>query len=376
MKIGLVSPEFPPDTGGVQTYAWEYAHELARRGHEVTVFTQPHPEGEAETDAIRVEPVLRLRRRLDRYELLQHRMDVWHPLNAAYAWLALETTPVFVTVHGNDFVCPYQHVARLDLRERMHLPFGSAIDHHLGVLLTRRLIARSLPKAARIFTNSRYTERRLIEQVPSCRGRTTAAMVGVTESYFARSRRPRREGPPRLLTVCRLVERNKNVHLVLEALAKLKADWPFHYTVVGGGDLLLPLQNLARELGLEDRVTFTGFIPQSALHDLLLDSDLFILTTSSNREGYEGFGIAYVEANACGCPTLAANLGGAPEAVHDGVSGILIGEPTADAIGAAVRRFLAHEVRFESAACVEFAHAFRWSRVAETCLEQYERFRS
>lgn len=375
MKIGLVSAEFPPEPGGVQTYAWEYAHELSRRGHEVVVFTQPHSGGEAQTDALRIEPSLRLRRRLDREIFNREKVDVWHALNAAYSWMALEFAPVFVTVHGNDFVCPYQPVARLDLRERFHLPRGSVLDHRLGLALTRRLIARSLPRATRIFTNSHYTERRFLALHPGCKDLTTPAMVGVGENYFSRARPPRRPGPPRLLTVCRLAERNKNVDLVLRALATLKASWPFHYTIVGGGGLLEPLQSLSRYLEIEDRVTFTGFIPQPALHDHLLDSDLFILTTAANDRGYEGFGIAYIEANACGCPTLAARLGGAAEAVEEGVSGMFVAEPTPDSIAAAVLRFLAREVHFESASCVEFARKFSWARVADICLDHYERSR-
>jgi len=373
MKIGLVSAEFPPERGGVQTYAWEYAHELARRGHEVVVFTQPHPGGEAQTDALRIEPLLRLRRRLDREIFRREKVDIWHALNAAYSWMALDFAPVFVTVHGNDFVCPYQPVARLDLRERFHLPAGSAIDQHLGLWLTRRLIARSLPRAAHIFTNSRFTERHFLGVHPACRGHTTPAMVGVSGHYFSPPRPPRRAGPPRLLTVSRLVERNKNVDLVLRALATLKASWPFHYTIVGAGELLAPLQTLARDLEIADRVTFTGTLSPPALHEQLLDSDLFVLTTSANEQGYEGFGIVYLEANACGCPTLAARLGGAVEAVQEHVSGMFVTEPTPEAIAAAVLRFLSHEVHFESEACIEFARTFSWSRVAEICLDHYER---
>src|SRR5678816_4639886 len=58
MRIGIVSPEFPPEKGGIQTYAIEYARELARRGHDVTVFTQPHAEGELAGEAFRIEPSL------------------------------------------------------------------------------------------------------------------------------------------------------------------------------------------------------------------------------------------------------------------------------------------------------------------------------
>jgi phosphatidylinositol alpha-1,6-mannosyltransferase len=169
MKIGLVSPEFPPEKGGIQTYAFEYARELARRGHEVTVFTQPHSEGELGDESFRIEPVLQLRRRHDK-GLVRRRMDVWHAMNASYSWLALETAPVFVTVHGNDFLRPYHPVARLDFPQRLHLPFGSRADRWLGDWLTWRLVQHALPRAAHIFTNSRYSERRLLERHPVAKG--------------------------------------------------------------------------------------------------------------------------------------------------------------------------------------------------------------
>ena len=56
MRIAIVSPEFPPDIGGVETYAFEYVKELASRGHEVTVFTVRHARGEADLPGARIEP--------------------------------------------------------------------------------------------------------------------------------------------------------------------------------------------------------------------------------------------------------------------------------------------------------------------------------
>ncbi|MGB8167988.1 MAG: glycosyltransferase family 4 protein [Chthoniobacteraceae bacterium] len=373
MRVGLISAEFPPERGGVQTYAWEYASELARRGHEVTVFTQPHGEGERTPGNFRIEPILRLRRRLDRPLLSKFPNDVWHALNAAYSWIALETTPVFVTVHGNDFLWPYQPVARLDLRPRLHLPCGSNADRWLGDLLTRALVRRSLPHVQHVFTNSRYTEERFCRENPACRGKSSAAMVGVSEAYFAKARSLRREGPPRLLTVCRLAERHKNVDIVLRALSRIVSKWPFTYTVVGDGELLAPLRALADELGLSSRVTFTGFVVQERLQDLLLDSDLFVLTTSATPVAYEGFGLVYIEANACGCPVLAARIGGAAEAVDDGISGLLVDEVTVESVERALTRFLSGSVRFDSDRCVQFARKFSWSNVVDHCLDYYGR---
>ena len=65
MRIAIVSPEFPPDIGGIETYAWEFTRELATRGHQVTVFTRRHVEREADLPGVNIRPVLRLRRSLD-----------------------------------------------------------------------------------------------------------------------------------------------------------------------------------------------------------------------------------------------------------------------------------------------------------------------
>lgn len=373
MRVGIISAEFPPERGGIQTYAWEYATELARKGHEVTVFTVPHAEGEIDTKDLKMVPRLRLRRRIDSGLFREFKPDVWHAMNAAYSWLALEAAPVFVTVHGNDFLSPYQPIARLDLRERLHLPFGSNADRWLGDLLTRRLVRHSLPRVSHLFANSRYTEERLCREVPACRGNTSPAMVGVSSDYFTLARPTRRPGPTRLVTVCRLAEKHKNVDLVLRALARLEKEQDFQYTVVGDGELRATLEELTADLGLQARVTFRGFLDQPELRDLLLDSDLFILTTSATPTAYEGFGLVYLEANACGCPVLAARIGGAVEAVEENVSGSFVDDVTAESIAASLRRFLSGGIRFDPAACATFARGFSWGRVVEHCLPYYER---
>ena len=183
MKIAIVSPEFPPERGGIQTYSFEFARELGCHGHDVTVFTRAHDGGEMKDTPFHIEPVLQLRRRTDRGILRDQSFDVWHAMNAAYSWLALENPRTFVTVHGTDFLLPYFPVERFDFAQR--LGFGARLDCWIGDRLTSALVQRALPRAAHIFTNSRYTEKRFCEKNPSCRGKTSAAMVGVSEEYFA-----------------------------------------------------------------------------------------------------------------------------------------------------------------------------------------------
>jgi phosphatidyl-myo-inositol dimannoside synthase len=365
MKVGFVAPEFPPDTGGVQTYAWHTARELVQFGHDVTVFTQPHPGGEARADGLRIEPLLKLRRRHDR-AIAQRDVDVWHVMNATCAWLALDTAvPVFVTVHGNDFLASYHPFARLDL------PFSDRFDRWLGDMLTRRLMRRALPHARHIFTNSRHTERIFLQHHPACGGKTSVASVGLTEEDFAPHATLRASGPPRFITISRLAERRKNVPAVLEALAHLRPVHDFHYTIVGDGTLRPEFEHLTAKLGLGDRVTFTGLVSRECKIELLRESDLFILPAVATAHSYEGFGIVYLEANACGTPTLAARLGGAVEAVEEGVSGFFVETPDAGGIAAAISRFLRREIAFAPEACEAFARRFSWRAVAKHCAAHF-----
>ncbi len=374
--IGVVSPEFPPDIGGVENYACGYVRALAALGFPVTVFTRRHPRGEITLPGVTVRPVLKLRRVLDRRMLEDPAIDVWHPMNAAYAWIAEESDkPVVVSVHGNDFLRAYHPVTapapyRFGPLWRFEGPLRRLErawrDH------TTRRIRRWLPRARAILTNSRYTERVLVEKIPACRGKTVAAMVGVDPFFLEAPLAPEaRHAPPRLVTVGRLSEPRKNVDRVLEALAVLRGH-DFTYTVVGDGPDRPRLERLAGELGLADRVRFTGALPRAELRRTLGEADLFVLTASILPHSHEGFGLVYLEAAACGTPSLAARLAGAAEAVAEGKSGFFVETPEPRAIAAALKRFLSGDVNFDRARCRAFARRFTWEKVVERTLPFYD----
>jgi phosphatidylinositol alpha-1,6-mannosyltransferase len=375
MRIAIVSPEFPPDIGGVETYAREFVRELARRGHEVIVFTVPHPRGEAPLPNIRLMPVLKLCLSADRKTFASVTADAWHALNAAYAWIVRDQPSAVVTVHGNDFLRPYYPIAQPDLSQipvawRWSGEFARAL-RPLWIRATLGTVQRSLSRTRHIIANSRFTERALLEQIPACRGRTSVGFVGVGAHFFDVTRQPATDGVPRLLTVCRLSEPRKNVDQVLRALGQLKEEHRFRYTVVGDGYLRTPLEELARKLGLGDRVCFTGFVSQSELLDIYGHSDLMVLASGVTAGSHEGFGIVYLEAAASGVPSLAARLAGAAEAVEDGTSGLFVAEPSAENLADALNRFLRGEVRFDPQACREFARRFTWTRVVDHALQYY-----
>src|SRR5437762_6471274 len=253
MRVAVVSPEFPPDIGGIETYAVEFVKELARRGHQITVFTVRHPPGEEELSGVSIQPLLKLCQAVDRQTLAAHSADVWHALNAAYAWVANERPHGVVSVYGNDFLRTYYPIAQPDLR-RLPLVWrwADVVSRSLNPLwlrMTGPVVRRSLARAPHIIACSRYTERALLERIPECRGRTSVGFVGVGAGFFDVGWQAAQDGIPRLLTVSRLSEPRKNIDRVLHALSRLKERHPFRYTVVGDGYDRPRLESLTRELG-------------------------------------------------------------------------------------------------------------------------------
>jgi phosphatidylinositol alpha-1,6-mannosyltransferase len=374
LRIGLVTSEFPPDHGGVETYAWQLATELGQRpGLCITVYTPQKSAAIKPPPGVTLKPLLKSCIGLDWPRLKNEPVDVWHALSASHAWIADKNRPTVVSIHGNDFLTPYPITACPALAWPLLWRLRSRIWHSFYPLWqrrTRRMLRSALPRARAIIANSRYTAEVFLQRYPECSDAMLIGQVGVDPAFFAIPRAPA-HSVPLLLTVCRLSEKRKNVDRVLHALATLKDRYTFEYAVVGDGVEHAALQQLADDLGLGARVHFYGRTDDNRLRDLYARADLFVLTASVTPTSHEGFGIVYLEAAACGVPSLAARLAGAVEAVADGESGYFVESPDIDSIRDAIRQFLAGERRFDANICRNFARAFSWARVADHCESAY-----
>ena len=374
LRIGLVTSEFPPNLGGVETYAWQLAKELGRRPNlQVTVYAPHNSAGITAPPGVTIKPILSSCMGLDWPKLENEPVDVWHALSAAHAWIAEKNRPTVVSVHGNDFLAPYPLTARPAL-PHLHA-VRSVIWRRLRPLwqrATQRMLVRALPRTSAIIANSRYTAEVLLRRHPACAGKVQIAWVGVDPVFLELPRAPRSK-IPQLLTVCRLSDPRKNVDLILHALAALKDRFEFQYIVAGEGELRPELERLTDALGLGARVRFAGQVSDADLRDLYACADLFVLAASIVPESHEGFGIVYLEAAASGVPSLAARLAGATEAVAEGRSGFFVDTPDITSIRDALARHLAGEVRFEPDTCRNFARGFDWESVADVCEAEYRK---
>lgn len=191
------------------------------------------------------------------------------------------------------------------------------------------------------------------------------------ESVAERIERPVR-AVPRVLFVGRMVP-SKGVHLLLEALALVAACTPFDATLVGEGFLRPRLEERTRELGLTDRVRFTGRLPRERVMSLYEESDVFAFPSLEEASGNVVF-----EAMSRGLPTVAVDAGG-PAAVIDATRGALVPALERDAFvrdyAAALARFLgdpALRERCGAAARAEVERRHVWPRKIEALRAVYD----
>lgn len=150
-----------------------------------------------------------------------------------------------------------------------------------------------------------------------------------------------------ILTVARLVAR-KGHQTVLDSLVRLKEKGfdDFIYLIVGDGPEKLNLQKKIKKLNLENYVKLVGFVPNDQLAKFYNLCDVFVMTPfDSDKEDVEGFGIVYLEANACGKPVIGSKTGGVEDAIVDGQSGILIKPGDYENLAAAILK-LANDKQF------------------------------
>jgi len=141
----------------------------------------------------------------------------------------------------------------------------------------------------------------------------------------------------RFVQAGRLIEK-KGLPVTLRAFAVFLRQYPnATLTIAGEGPLLGELQDLARDLKIDARVSFTGFVSQEQLRELYYASHIFLHPSQTGRDGnQEGIPNSMLEAMASGLPVFATQHGGIPEVIETGVSGVLVRERDHEKLAAAL----------------------------------------
>jgi glycosyltransferase involved in cell wall biosynthesis len=398
MHVLIAAHDFYPDpgAGGTGRYVYETARRLVDRGHEVSVVTRRRGDMSSRETVDGVD-VYRYdidvsRRRVDdvvrqlpgaaqqvlRY-VNQVRIDgkpdvisFQGPLTAALVHLAADgDVPRSATFHR-----PWPTEYAIETADTTG---PAAARRALNVRLRRRVEASVLARADDATTLSRYMRDELTDEYDAGLD-PTVIPGGVDVDRFrpdAGAYAPLDGDGVSVLTVGRLSERTGH-DLLLEAFAAVADRRPdAELYVAGDGPRRAELERRARALGIDDRTTFLGYVPDGDLPAAYATADVFALPTTQ----LEGFGLATLEALASETPVVATPVGGAVEVVgeYERRAGLpepmLVESADADAFARGLASWLdlSADARADAGgACREVtAEAFPWAATADRLESHY-----
>lgn len=243
--------------------------------------------------------------------------------------------------------------------------------HHWARLAVREIVAASDATTA----ISSFTARELEAIAPAAAPVVIPFGAAITpRATSSEDRVPYAIAPTELLFVGRLVPR-KGVDVLLRALATPRLS-ETRLTIVGDGSERTPLESLAAALGVSSRVTFDGTVSATQLDARFRNCDALVLPAVDDPlSGTEGLGVVLIEALAYGRPVVASDIGGIPDVVRNGETGLLVppGDPEALAIALASLADAPDRAQaFGDAGRRDVAERFSWSRISADLAALYD----
>ncbi|HEV2750125.1 MAG TPA: glycosyltransferase family 4 protein [Gemmatimonadales bacterium] len=390
MRILHIVTAFPRHEGDViAPWLVELLKRLQAAGHDVEVFCSAYRGGGgALYEGI---PVHRFRYFPARWEDLTH--DEAAPDRMRRSW-RYQLMPAFYVAGGMLAVWRLCRRRRYDV-VHVHWPmphalFGAVARATCGARLVtlwygvelrwvqgslpwlRWLVRWALNTSDQVVAISSYTARE-IKRVSDVPVRVIPYTVGLP-TVAPPSPAARRDGGFRVLFVGRLVER-KGVAELIEGVRRLSPTLDVRLDVIGDGPERARLEALVREGGLGDRVTLRGRVSAAELRAAYGAADAFALPSIlDSRSDTEGLGVVLLEAMSYGVPVIGSDIGGIPDIIVDGETGLLVPPGNPAALAAALRRLAAERglaVRLGSAGREHVRNDFSWESIVAQWEECY-----
>lgn len=377
LRVLQVTERYSPAIGGVETHVFNLTRELYRLGIQLTVLT---------TNLLTTKPLRRFdlskgsaAAREGVVRVLRHRAYEVLPLRQG---LGLVSLGMLKDIHGVDlvhahgyghfptFLAPFCKLRKIPAVITTHSDIG-------GLSLRKKFFDAVVPKitlryASRIIALSNHEKASLITRgVPS--EAITIIPNGVDIDEFARKNRYRVSSRDSkvILYVGRIDFQQKGLDILVRALARLvhERNLDIKLRLIGPdwGDLSR-LEEMARKLAVETRVEYLGPLPRRELVRKMHEANVFVLPSR-----FEPFGISLLEAMASEIPVVASRVGGVPEIVQEGVTGLLFEPENDESLSDRVEQVLTNESYGSELARNAFSslHKYSWRTIAKRTLKVY-----
>jgi glycosyltransferase involved in cell wall biosynthesis len=351
MKIALFAPS-------TSTHTQKWALGLKRNGLDICVITFANHYSKEHAE------------RVETYALPQYLPGKLSYLTTVFALRSLLTQIKPDIVHAH-YASSYGFVASLARISPLYLSvWGSDVYHFPKKPLNKRILSFSLSSATYICSTSRamleetkkYTDKH-IELIP----------FGVDTNHFVPNPSQKSSGEFHI-GIAKSLKDIYGFPKLIEAFAKLvKEEDCVHLVIIGDGPEKERYQQMVEKHGMSQQVTFVGFVPQEELPQLLTELDLFVLPSES-----ESFGVSALEAQACGVPVIVNNVGGLPEVVKHGVTGMIMPNNEPEEIYNAMKTLLNddHNRHQMEVNAVQFVRDnYQWDDCVQQMVDLYKKSR-
>lgn len=346
MRLLLVTQDFPPNTGGIETYSYELSKRFVESVEKFAVLAPSN------TDSKLLDQSLPYS--VYRIPVKNSLLPLAAPFPVMYFAMKNKFDTVFhaqwqtagASIISKKFGYPKNIFVAAHARELLISPFYGNSGWFSQKLHDKR--KKMFAKIDGFFPVSNYTASLLHQEgVPKEKthvvGNGTDPEVFKPKDIRSLANELNVQNKKVILSICRLVPR-KGLDLVVKAVGKIvdrRKD--IVYLVGGTGPDEDRLKTLVADLGLRNYVKFVGRVPDDKMASYYSLGDVFVMPASSEPPDVEGFGIVFLEANACGTAVIGSKTGGIPDAIVHGETGFLIQENNLDELVSYLEELLNNE---------------------------------
>ena len=381
MNIAIITGHFPPSKGGgIAEWALGIARELPKLGHTTSVYVTHRKDRDLDIH------------KEEQFECRPMYGRNWHEFHRFYAgyymWKILKENPETI------FIVTTWGMAKAFNFLKKRYPKSKMIVVAHGLEITRLKSLRELKTMTKVVSSSdlvlsvsKFTRDEIINRLdridtnhvkflPNGVDTNRFFPSKVDDAFLQKYNIP--VGSDIILTLARIIKRKAHDD-VIKAMPDILTEFPkAHYVIAGPHRKKDPylhyLKQLTKELSVENHVTFIDFIPEEDLKKIYSVSKVYVMASRTLHEtgDSEGFGITFLEANACGCPVIGSYEGGIPDAVENEINGLLVPSDSPNDISKSIKKLFSNEDYRKNIAKMGMARVsekFTWEKLTIQMLD-------